>query len=270
MNLAEIESATRIIWPALEQMELPYGVLRYARGVSRRSNSLSIYPECDANGVELISRAEKFFKARQLDSIIRVLDKEAKASCDFQSLDNLLEAHSYRLEAPTKLMVMSLTPLATIARDDIGTIKQLSLEDWLHHWYEFSEQNSSNFQTHLKMMGGIPAPHCFAVIKDKHGHIVSCGMAVKSGKGVGLSCIATAKAQRGKCYGKALLNKLTHWSAEQDASYCFLQVESENTSAISLYNKAGFTKLYSYWYRVKSLVGNSSVESSDSVKGAEK
>ena len=39
MNIQEIESATRIAWPAIEEIELEGGTLRYASAVSRRSNA---------------------------------------------------------------------------------------------------------------------------------------------------------------------------------------------------------------------------------------
>ena len=251
MNLMEIEQATRQIWPALEQKALPYGVLRYAQGVSRRSNSLSLFPECEAQREELIASAEIFFRDRQLDSIIRILDRKSKASCDFQALDEMLEAQSYELQAPTKIMVMDVP--STPAHEASCVIEEIQLADWLKTWHEFSGQKSSNFAVHLKMMKNISNSHCFTVLKNEQGEILSCGMAVISGAGVGFSCIATAQQHRGKSYGQLLIKGLLDWGKNRQAAYAFLQVESGNSSAISLYEKLGFRELYSYWYRVKKM-----------------
>jgi len=251
MNLMEIEQATRQIWPALEQKALPYGVLRYAQGVSRRSNSLSLFPECEARGAELIASAEAFFRDRQLDSIIRVLDQKSNASCDFQALDEMLEAQSYELQAPTKIMVMDVPSIPS--SQPSHSLEVIQLTDWLKIWHEFSGQNPADFEVHLKMMSDLSNTHCFAVLKNEQREALSCGMAVISGSGVGLSCIATAKQHRGKSSGQILIEGLFDWSKNQKATYAFLQVESANSSAISLYRKLGFRELYSYWYRVKKM-----------------
>ncbi len=251
MNLTEIEQATRHIWPALEQKALPYGVLRYARGVSRRSNSLSLFPECEAQGAELIASAEAFFRDRQLDSIIRILGQESKASCDFETLDRMLEARSYEMQAPTKLMVID-TPSA-YSPGSSCFIEQIQLEAWMRIWHEFSGQKHSDFEVHLKMMGNISSKHCFSVLKNKEGEILSCGMAVISESGAGLSCIASAPQHRRNSYAQLLVNGLLDWGRGNGARYSFLQVESANSPAVGLYLKLGFRELYSYWYRVKKI-----------------
>ena len=48
-QIKDIELASRRAWPALEESESSLALLRYARGVSRRANSLTpLSPQADA------------------------------------------------------------------------------------------------------------------------------------------------------------------------------------------------------------------------------
>mgnify|MGYP006982550530 CR=1 FL=1 len=70
MKMLKIEDAARLAWPALEEIALPFGVLRYARGVNRRSNSLNVYPRVNYEHSDLLRSTEAFLdrKSTRLNS----------------------------------------------------------------------------------------------------------------------------------------------------------------------------------------------------------
>lgn len=257
MDLAEIEQAARLAWPALEEQELPFGVLRYAQGVSRRANSLNVFPEARFDGNELIEIAEQFFSLRGVASIVRVLQCDNKLNTDLKDLDRLLEASDYALRAPTQQMLVDLREVsALMPRTGSQQLAFCELNQWLQHWYEFAGRDAGDRQTHLSMLGNIEHTHRFFVFLDNRQHAVSCGMAVLSGRAMGISAVATAGSVRGQGYGRKLLHGILDWGLRQRADYAHLQVETANQAALALYKEMGFRQHYSYWYRVKPLFGS--------------
>jgi hypothetical protein len=79
MNVIEKENAARHAWPALEEQELFFGVLRYSRGTDRRSNSLSLYPHAEFETDKLIDTAEQFLAKRDAVPIVRIVHPDGVA-----------------------------------------------------------------------------------------------------------------------------------------------------------------------------------------------
>lgn len=59
------------------------------------------------------------------------------------------------------------------------------------------------------------------------------------------------EAYRGRGYGRQLCESLLYEAIQHGAHTAYLQVVQNNQNAINLYEKLGYKKLYSYWYRVK-------------------
>jgi ribosomal protein S18 acetylase RimI-like enzyme len=62
--------------------------------------------------------------------------------------------------------------------------------------------------------------------------------------------ISTASGLRKKGHALDIINSLLCWGSARGARFAYLQVEESNVAAVSLYQKLGFKKSYSYWYRV--------------------
>jgi len=76
-------------------------------------------------------------------------------------------------------------------------------------------------------------------------------MAVTKRGWSGLFGIATSPEFRGRGIATHILRMLAQWSVSNAAPNVYLQVMHNNTSAISLYAKLGFSHLYDYHYRTK-------------------
>ncbi len=248
MKMSKIEDAARLAWPALEEKELPFGVLRYARGVNRRSNSLNVYPRAEYEHGDLLRSTESFFGQRSLPAIVRILDSRENRNLDSQLLDSYLAGRGYGLEASTRVLLCDL-PIrqSTVAHVSVS----LELNDWLRVWQTFGSHSDTQIGVHRITLSKISANHCFLTLKDKLGSTVSCGMGVISDDVLGIYGIATSTAHRGLGYGTNLLRQLLCWGSSSGARYAYLQVESANFAALRLYENLGFEQFYSYWYRVQ-------------------
>lgn len=256
MTLHEIETASRFAWPALEEQELPFGVLRYGAGVHRRSNSLNLFFDAQYNEDQLLEETERFFRERKLPAIVKVLDLSDPTVTSFCALDSYLASNQYELEAPT--LVMSLDLSNTTAEQCcpepvLNRSVLVSRNTWLEAWYGISNFDSAELQIHQQMLGKVDAVSCFLLARDSSGNAISCGMATLCDGALGIFGIVTDPNHRGQGYAGRLIQSLLHWGKQNSARYAFLQVEAVNTGAAALYQKLGFSELYSYWYRVKNL-----------------
>lgn len=83
------------------------------------------------------------------------------------------------------------------------------------------------------------------------GQVVACGLGVVERGYIGLYDIITDAAYRNRGFAEQMILHLLHWGKKQGATSSYLQVVASNAPAIKLYAKLGYTKIYSYWYRVK-------------------
>ena len=248
MNMDEIEQASRRAWPALEEMETPLGVLRYAAGVSRRSNSMN--PVCDRSfdPQTILECSEQFFAARDLPSVIRVVAPRGQLSASHYLLDAMLGQHGYLAEAPTLVMVAPL--VSSINRSSYESVCK---EEWLEAWYMVKELAADSLPVHQAMLARISDSCHFALRRNANGEPDVTAMAVASGSCVGIFGVVTASGVRRQGLAQSLITELMAWGREQGARYAYLQVEAVNTAARSLYENNGFKEFYSYWYRCKEL-----------------
>ena len=64
-----------------------------------------------------------------------------------------------------------------------------------------------------------------------------------SGSDADIQTIAIADSFQGKGFGRKLLNQLVARSRELGVTYIFLEVRSDNTSALSMYSSFGFAEI---------------------------
>ena len=254
MTLPAIEFASRHAWPALQEQELPFGVLRYAQGVSRRANSLSLYAGAIMDWSELCDKTESFFQSHGQPAIVRVLQQQAAANQHSRGLDEFLESQAYRKVAPTCVMQLRLEQ-ATLPCGDGDTSRVLvtSLSAWMRVWQSLLMRSEHESAIYSKMLLRIAHPHRFVVLLDDSGLPVSCGFAVCVEGLLGVFGIATATAQRNRGHASRVIQHLLAWGRQCRACVAYLQVEVSNRPAIAAYSRLGFTQSYAYWYREKSV-----------------
>ena len=248
MNVMEIEKASRLAWPALEEQELLFGVLRYARGMDRRANSLSVYPNVRIKNTELISVTENFFSRRNIAPVVKLLQPRVSSFEDVIAIDTALAARGYEKQSLTHSMLLDLDEVAL--GDDSKSCQELTIKAWLCAWYELTNRQAENIAIHKLTLARIRSPHLFLANKNEEGRTLSSAMGVLAHGALGLFGIATAEEYRNKGHASKILASLLNWGRSRGARYAYLQVEESNHAALSLYHRWGFRKLYSYWYRV--------------------
>jgi len=251
MNVMEIENAARLAWPALEEEELSFGVLRYSRGTDRRSNSLSLYPHAEFETVKLIDAAEKFFAERDAAPIVRIVQPGGVALDSISEVDSALELRGYEKQAPTLTMLLDLeSVLETKTNLEIGSAERVDVGSWLQAWYSLTDRRFEKMEVHKALFENSKLSQLLLLKQGIKGAPMCSGMAVYANQSIGLFGISTASEHRKRGHALEITNSLLSWGLAEGARFAYLQVEESNLAAVNLYQKLGFKKSYSYWYRV--------------------
>jgi len=242
MKFAAVENAAWYAWPAIEEQQKPYGILRYAHGYTRRANSLTLFNSSAADYKNLVADCEEFFATRSQPVMIRIPRLPA-----LSGLDRFLQINGYTTEAPSMVMVRHLNDRHTVSLKP----QRLDRDSWLDSYCTISGQSTGERHNHQQLIGRIESETFYAALENSQGMPACCALAILYKGVIGIYNVATAASFRRQQYASHLITALLDWGREVGASNAYLQVEESNLPAIKLYRKAGFSRLYRYSYRVK-------------------
>ena len=231
--------------PSLQTQYYDGWVLRFANGYSSRANSVNaIYPST-IDLKEKIEGCEKRYFKHYLPCIFKLTDENA------QMLDEILKERGYEIVTPTDVMIMDLSDSDFLSGD--GIITEHVTDEWLDTYFtleKYTEPGTCDTITQIRRM--IQNETLYCIIK-KDGKNVACASAVIENGYVYIANVIVDEMYRGQGYGRQLCEILLAQAKKKGGHTAYLQVIQTNRIARNLYEKLGYIKLYSYWYRVKKL-----------------
>ncbi|MBA2678870.1 MAG: GNAT family N-acetyltransferase [Ktedonobacteraceae bacterium] len=240
-----IEEAALNSWPALQQMHYDGWLLRFARGYTKRANSITPLYSSLLPLTGKVDTCEYFYKEKKLPTIFRLPSFLETVP----ELDQLLEQRGYRQMSRTLVLTAELAPEAEMPDPD-PHLSKASLTTWLSIFSQLSQSPIEKHQPHQEILERIVARPLFAVLRINRMP-VACGLGVLENNIFGMFDVLTAPDQRKKGYGTQLVRSMLDWARQQSATYAYLQVEAANQDALAVYKHLGFQELYHYWYRVR-------------------
>lgn len=229
--------------PSLQTQYYDGWILRFSNGYTNRANSVNmIYPSTIDLHTKIEVCEERYFKQHQ-SSVFKVTDGSE------EKLDSLLEDRGYQVVTPTNLMCMDLTDRQFASGNCI--ITEHADEEWLCTY--FTLEHCADIQTQMtarQMMDRIQNRTLYGRIVE-NGKSIACASVVIERGYMTLVHVIVDETYRGRGYGRQLCESLLFEAKQLGAHTAYLQVVQNNQVAINLYEKLGYKKLYSYWYRVK-------------------
>lgn len=238
-----IEEASLNAWPALQQMLFDGWLLRFAKGYTKRANSVNPLFGSSLNTEEKIELCERFYAEKEQPAIFRLTPLASPAD-----LDQILERHRYKRVDLTHVQHRDLRGRA-IPPEPSVELRNETPDNWLDVFCRLSAAPRAKHQTHQEILQAIPSKRLLAVLTDSDT-IVACGLGVLEHEYFGLFDLVTDPQQRNKGYGAKLVAGMLRWAQEHSAADAYLQVMASNAPARHLYAKLGFQEVYQYWYRV--------------------
>ena len=275
-----LEEAAANAWPALHQVFLDGWLLRFAKGFTKRANSVTpLYPS--SQGIEgKVRHCENLYARERLRSIFRLRPTEEQGA-----LDGYLQARGYRQVGPSLVLTAGLPPSAgkplganlglpsasqptlagpqnpmegrrAISGPDAVAVRapsahcfMLTQGEWLQCHAALTGASRKFTRLHGAILNAVRTDCAYAALRDGE-RTLACGLGVVESGLLGLFDIVTHPRHRRRGWGEELVRSLMHWGRMQGATTAYLQVAADNEAAKALYAKLGFQEQYPYWYRV--------------------
>lgn len=240
---AEIERATLLAWPALEQTIDQSWAARFARGYTKRANSIhSLELADDRDADQRIEALAQHYRQRNLRPVFRVTPLAGPG------IVSALDSKNWDVFEPSLVLSMPLTKRQRLVP---ATTRYFEASD--PEWRQvqgamagYTAETSAILGSILDQMT-VPA-RGVVVYDDAYAPTGAALAVVAHGIAVFLNVVVDP-AKRGQGFGRAVVHAALNWTTQMGAGHAAIQVLEENSVALSLYRSLGFADAYGYHYR---------------------
>ncbi|WP_394830593.1 GNAT family N-acetyltransferase [Pendulispora rubella] len=241
----DAESLARITaegWPALETEPLGRWVLRASAGFTRRANSVLAVGDPGMPVDDALARVRSWYAARSLPAYLQVFPGSA--------LDDALVHRGWTLEAPVAVQIATIASVLDVTAPGgagWGGVRVTDSPDaaWIARYHKAS----ALAEPALRVLRGGPRVLFAAIAGDDPMRARAIGRCVLVGSWAGFSAIEVDPAHRRRGLAQAIMRALLEAAAAQGAENAYLQVETDNTAALALYERLHFVTHHHYHYR---------------------
>ncbi len=240
-RIRDLESRSFRAWPALRTQMQAGWIQRFARGYTKRANSINALEPSSAFTSNLRRTLEEPYRQQGLPPVWR-LTPLAPADADAG-----LAALGYRRIDESLVQVASLD--GRFVADPEITIAAIPSSAWLARFAELSPVAPVHRETMTRMLTSIAAPVGFVQV-EQAGRLVAFALGVAEDDHVGLFDVLVTPEARRQGLARRIVQSVGAWGRSHGARFAYLQVVATNSAALPLYAELGFETVYSYAYRV--------------------
>nr|WP_322973169.1 GNAT family N-acetyltransferase [Peterkaempfera griseoplana] len=228
-------------WPAVETAALGEWTLRAAGGFTRRANSVQAIGDPGLPLDAALAEARDWYDARGLPTHVEVTVPGSPAG---------LREELARLgseEAPTLFRTAPLAPLAALATagHPVRLARTVSAE-WMSRYRRVGDPSLQ--RDAQSVLHGGPSVWFGTVPGPEGSAPAAIGRCVVDGAWAGFSAVEVDPELRRSGLATRMMAALAARAAEEGATGGYLQVEADNSGAIALYDRLGFTTSHTYHY----------------------
>ena len=239
-KIQAIESAALNAWAAPRQMYYDGRLLRMTGGDSKRVNSVNVCRMSTLPFDEKIRKCEQIYAQHKQPLIFRLPEPFTSSE-----LRQALINKGYQEFDPTFVLGREISAGKDLP--DNVSVRILTAEDWLQVRSWLTGTPLVELVYHAAVLNVI-LPEKVLVGLYVDDIPAACGMGVVEGNLLGYFSIYTHSGMRRQGYGSVVMEVLSGWGKEKGATYGYLQVEGDNATALRMYEKLGFMRVYRYSY----------------------
>jgi ribosomal protein S18 acetylase RimI-like enzyme len=241
-HIVQYQELSSNAWPARENIFLNGWVVRVSEGVTKRANSVLPVRYTGQNLLEDVRIVEKIYREEDLPVIFQLPDYFEPSN-----LQETLLSLGYRSTDETLVMTANIENIYTDKNNECTySIEATGSDHWFHALLHFSDR----FRTAEgigSIIGRISLPRAFCYAW-KNNKVLGIGLGVMEGRYLGIFDLIVHPEYRRKRIGQSLIGEMVEWSKSNSVSNIYLQVEGNNSRAISFYEKIGLKECYRYRY----------------------
>ena len=232
---------------ALNVMQYDGWLLRFSNGYTSRANSVSVLYPSAKPPEEKIEYCEKCYEKQGLPTIFKLTDADTE-------LSKMLTKRGYETVTPTDVMEVSIEEAGLSEFGNIESVKCLYAaepDEWLPRFFAFeniTDERKKN--TFREMLSKVMIDVSYGMLYYEGESVACASIAVEHGYAL-LQNVVVSSSMRGLGFGEKLCRAMIAKAGAMGAEHVFLQVVQTNQAAMSLYQKLGFRKDYTYWYMRK-------------------
>jgi len=238
IGVAELQRIAAEGWRAPTVDRLGGWLLREAGGVTGRANSA--LPLGDP-GVELpsaVATVTRWYTERELPPMFQLPSAEVDPA-----LEPLLDNEGWVASPGVHVMTAALGAALRRGGGDVPvSVDDVPSDGWLARWRASADPDSARrlLTNHDRVV--------FGSVVDG-GEVVATARASVDGRWTGLFCVAVAASHRRQGLGRAVSLVVLRRAVELGARFSYLQTETDNAAAITLYTDLGYRVHHDYVYR---------------------
>lgn len=239
-----IERAAQRAWPALLTERYDGWVLRYARGYTRRANSITPLAASSLPLAHKVACCQRRYDQQGIEPVFRIIDRGPA-----QEVDSWLAAAGWDQRDPTLVLwrPLGVAVAAAQAHTAADGVAALAIDDWIDAFASITGDGRDQ-GAHREILLRVAA-HSLRLTVHREGRRVGCALAVLCDGWLSLLDVAVAPTWRRQGLGSLLLWRALAWGAAQGAAGATLSVTAANAAARALYARLGMCAAYGYWYR---------------------
>ncbi|MBS4218787.1 GNAT family N-acetyltransferase [Bacillus sp. FJAT-49711] len=243
-NKKMIEELSLNHWQPLSTLLYDGWILRFAKGYTKRANSINPIYSSTLDLNRKIKECENIYARNDLRPTFKITPFVNPAN-----LDGILQEQGYFLIDYTSVQTVDLNEIKEPILNSVKLDENIDL-NWIEDFCRLNHIEEKNKNTMIQMLSNISTRKCIISLYHED-QVVACGLGVIEREYIGLYDIVTHMNYRNHGYGEQLILNLLKWGKENGAKYSYLAVLLNNKPALRLYSKIGFSEIYQYWYRVK-------------------
>lgn len=236
--------------PSLEIVNDGGWVWRFANGFTRRANSLqALDHEDDADFENRLAEHWQRSQQKNIEPVFRVTPLTPPRVVEF------LLGEGFEQQGNTQVMVRGeVVKNEKVLQSDLQDLAIVAHRVTDPHWQKkilaLENIREKDAGTFVQMLGKLPQTAVGLSLVQGDGEAIGAAYASCNNEMGSVFALEIIPAQRGKGFGRVLMNSLHVWLRENGANQVALQVVVDNRAALGLYRSLGYEEKYRYNYLV--------------------
>lgn len=238
------EEISNNAWPALQTMQYDGWILRFANGVTKRSNSVNLLYPSTLDPEKKIDFCESLYQSQNIPPCFKIT-----SMAEPSDIDQRLASRGYLIHSTISFQSLDISAISAAPISEIRIDTEMNSR-WMDDFIRMNDFERERKPTYVGIMEQLKLKKCLISL-TRENKTIGVGLGVAEGSYLGLFDIVVDKAYRNTGVGFLIVENILRWGRKQGSETAYLQVMVNNVPANKLYEKMGFRERYRYWYRMK-------------------